>query len=233
MSRSLRWGIGLLLIAGLLLGAFFFLPFRSWLPGGTVANIPNREVVNGTLFNRLFPKPQTGEQLVFTQEKRGFSQARLKQGAEVRALLSISDMASSPASRNKFIHSEERLQSWPLVDQGSQASALLVADRFQVKVIGQGNGLDVQQRHELLGSFDLSALAALNPAALQAPAIPVGREALPPGNQAPLRLPLPGRQRQAPQAQPSQARVPQPAANRKPSFFNRFNRANAALEPAA
>ena len=231
MSRSLRWGIGLLLVAGLLLGAFFFLPFRSWLPGGTVANIATREVVNGTLFNRLFPKPQTGEQLVFTQEKRGFSQARLKQGAEVRALLSISDVASSPASRNKFIHTEERLQSWPLVDQGSQASALLVADRFQVKVIGQGSGLDVQQRHELLGAFDLSALAALNPAALQAPAIPSGRGALPPGNQAPLRLPLPGLKRQA--SQPSKARSPQPAANRKPSLFNRFNRANAALEPAA
>jgi hypothetical protein len=107
---------------------------------------------------------------------------------------------------------------------------LLVADRFQVKVIGQGSGLDVQQRHELLGAFDLAALAALNPSGLQAPAIPSGRQALPPGKQAPLRLPLPGLQRQAPKAQPSQARVPQPAANRKPSIFNR---ANAALEPAA
>jgi hypothetical protein len=232
MSRSLRWGIGLLLIAGLLLGAFFFLPFRSWLPGGTVGNVPTREVVNGTLFNRLFPAPQAGEQLVFTQEKRGFSQARLKQGAEVRALLSISDVASSPASRNKFMHTEERLQSWPLVDQGSQASALLVADRFQVKVIGQGSGLDEQQRHELLGAFDLQSLAALNPSVVQAPAIPSGREALPPGQQAPLRLPLPGMQRQAPQAQPSQARAPQGAAPRKPSLFS-FNRAKAALEPAA
>jgi len=230
MFRSLRWGIGLLLIAGLLLGAFFLLPFRSWLPGGTVANITNREVVNGTLFNRLFPKPQAGEQLVFTQEKRGFSQARLKQGAEVRALLSISDVTSAPASRNKFIHTEERLQSWPLVDQGSQASALLVADRFQVKVIGQGNGLDPEQRHVLLEAFDLSALAALNPSALQAPAIPAAREVLPPGKQAPLRQPLPGRQRQAPQAQASKSLVPRPAANRKPSLFNR---ATAVLEPAA
>jgi len=229
MSRSLRWGIGLLLVAGLLLGAFLVLPFRSWLPGGTVANIATKEVVNGTLFNRLFPKPQAGEQLVFTQEKRGFSQARLKQGAEVRALLSISDVASAPASRNKFIHTEERLQSWPLVDQGSQASALLVADRFQVKVIGQGSGLDVQQRHELLGAFDLQALAALSPAAAQAPAIPSGREALPPGKGSPLRLPFPGLKRPAPQAQPAQVRAAQPA--NRPSFFP--NRANAALEPAA
>ena len=222
MSRTLRWGIGLLLIAGLLLGAFLFLPFRSWLPGGTVANIPNREVVNGTRFNRLFPTPQAGEQLVFTQEKRGFSQARLKQGSEVRALLSISDVASSPASRTKFSHSEERLQSWPLVDQGSQASALLVADRFQVKVIGQGNGLDVEQRHELLGAFDLPALAALLPAG-EAPAITPGREALPPSRQEPLRLPLPRLRREAtPQAQPTANRIP-----------HRTDRATAALETAA
>jgi hypothetical protein len=232
MSRSLRWGIGLLLAAGLLLGVFLFLPFRSWLPGGTVGDIAKQQVVNGTLFNRLFPEPQAGEQLVFTQEKRGFSQARLKQGAEVRALLSISDVTSSPASRNKFMHSDEQLKSWPLVDQGSQASALLVADRFQVKVIGQGSGLDVQQRHELLGAFNLQALAALNPSAVEAPAIPSGREALPPGKQSPLRLPVPGLQRREAPAQPAQARVPQPAATRKPSLFN-FNRANAALEPAA
>ena len=89
MSRRLSWGLGLLLIAGLVLGAFFVLPFRSWLPGGTVADVPNRLVVNGTALNRLFPAPEAGEKLVFTQEKRGFSQARLKQGDAVRALLSI------------------------------------------------------------------------------------------------------------------------------------------------
>jgi hypothetical protein len=42
-----------------------------------------------------------------------------------------------------------------------------VADRFQVKVIGQGTGLDASQRHELLDAFDLQGLAAL-----QAPALP-------------------------------------------------------------
>jgi hypothetical protein len=50
------------------------------------------------------------------------------------------------------------------VEQGSQASALLVADRFQVKVIGQGDGLDQGARHDLLGAFDLRGLAALQPA---------------------------------------------------------------------
>ncbi len=164
MSRRLSWGLGLLLIAGLVLGAFFVLPFRSWLPGGTVADVPTRLVVNGTSFNRLFPQPDAGETLVFTQEKRGFSQARLKKGNEVRALLSISDVTTSPASRTKFSASDGALAGWPLVEQGDQSSALLVADRFQVKVIGQGAGLSADERHELLGAFNLQALAALTPA---------------------------------------------------------------------
>jgi hypothetical protein len=214
MSRNLRWGIGLLLIAGLLLGAFFFLPFRSWLPGGTVGDIPTREVVNGSNFNRLFPRPQPGEELVFTQEKRGFSQARLKRGDEVKALLSISDVTTAPASRGKFQHSSEQLQSWPLVDQGTQASALLVADRFQVKVIGQGSGLDLQQRHELLGAFDLPGLAALSPA-LKPATNARNRPALPPGQGEPVR---------------PRVREREPQLSRVPAVLNR---SNAVLEPAA
>jgi hypothetical protein len=155
MSRTLRWVLGLLLIAGLLLGAFLFLPFRSWLPGGTVADLPKREVVNGTAFNRLFPPPETGEKVVFTQEKRGFSEARLKRGEETVALLAISDTVTAPVARAKYASSADRLQGWPLVDQGTQASGVLVADRFQVKVIGQGTGLDKERRHALLSQFDL------------------------------------------------------------------------------
>lgn len=56
MSRTLRWVLGLLLVAGLLIGAFLFLPFRSWLPGGTVGNVSSRLVINGPAFNPLFPK---------------------------------------------------------------------------------------------------------------------------------------------------------------------------------
>lgn len=219
MSRLLRWGIGLSLIAGLLLGAFFFLPFHSWLPGGTVADIPTREVVNGTRFNRLFPTPQADEQLVFTQEKRGFSQARLKRGAEVTALLSISDVANAPASRDKFASAAERLRNWPLVEQGSQASALLVADRFQVKVIGQGAGLDVEQRHGLLGAFNLEGLAALNPQAALAPTR--SRPSLPQGSTEAVRPPV----------SVSPQRVPQPAA--EPTAATLPHRATAVLESAA
>jgi hypothetical protein len=195
MSRILRWGIGLLLIGSLAIGALLLLPFSSWLPGGTVADVPSSQVVNGTAFNRLFPKPETGEQLVFTQEKRGFSEARLKQGDQVKALLAISDVTTAPEARGKFEASESLLQGWPLVEQGAQASALLVADRFQVKVIGQGTGLDAGQRHELIGQFDLRGLAALQPGG--AP-----RAALAPGQQQPVARSMPPGRREARQAVP-------------------------------
>jgi hypothetical protein len=163
MKRLLRWGLGLALIGLLLVGAVLVLPFRSWLPGGTIADVPKSAVVNGTAFNRLFPTPQAGESLVYTQEKRGFSEARLKQGDQTVALLAISDTTTAPEARDKFADARERLQGWPLVEQGAQASALLVADRFQVKVIGQGPGLAEDQRHDLLAGFDLKGLAALQP----------------------------------------------------------------------
>lgn len=178
MPRPLRWALGLLLAAGLLLAGLLLLPFHAWLPGGTVADLPKAEVVNGTAFNRLFPAPGPGEQLIFTQEKRGFSEAKLKQNDQTTALLAISDTITAPEARDKFAASQERLQGWPLAEQGGQASALLVADRFQVKVIGQGVGLDVQQRHDLLVAFRLQELAAL------APTEKNSRAALPPGKQA-------------------------------------------------
>lgn len=204
MSRLLRWGIGLVLIASLLFAAFFLLPFRSWLPGGTVADVATAEVVNGSAFNRLFPRPEPGEQLVFTQEKRGFSEARLKQGESIKALLAISDTTTAPAARSKFESSSQQLQGWPLVEQGSQASALLVADRFQVKVIGQGAGLDLEQRHELIGAFDLDGLAALRPARATR-----ALKALAPGRQQPVKIPVPAASKQAAQSVPT---VLEPAA---------------------
>lgn len=174
MARTLRWGVGLLLVVSLSIGAFLLLPFRSWLPGGTVGDVPLSQVVNGTAFNRLFPEPDDGDQLVFTQEKRGFSEARLKHGGQVKALLAISDVTTAPEARRKFETSQSRLQGWPLVEQGPQATALLVADRFQIKVIGQGDGLEAEQRQDLIGRFNLRGLAALKSASAPRASLPSG-----------------------------------------------------------
>ncbi len=177
MSRALRWALALVVAAALVGAAILLVPFADWLPGGTVADVPAREVVNGSAFNRLFPAPEAGQQLVFTQEKRGFSEARLRQADAVIALLAVSDTITAPEAKTKFLAADDRLKGWPLVEQGSQASALLVADRFQVKVIGQGTGLDPQQRHELLEAFDLPALATLAPGRQARAALPEGQRA--------------------------------------------------------
>jgi hypothetical protein len=165
MPRPLRWVLGVGLAGLLLVGGLLLLPFSDWLPGGTVGDISKQEVVNGTAFNRLFPAPGAGEEVVFSQEKRGFSEAKLKRGGELLALLAISDTTTAPEAMAKFQSSGQQIKGWPLVEQGPQASALLVADRFQVKVIGQGSGLDPDRRHALLGAFDLPRLAALEPSA--------------------------------------------------------------------
>ncbi len=164
MTRTIRWVLGLLLAGVLLVAAVVFLPFSDWLPGGTVADVPTQQVVNGSAFNRLFPAAEAGTSLTFSQEKRGFSEARLKSGDAVLALLAISDTITAPEARAKFDLARERLDGWPLVEQGEHASALLVADRFQVKVIEQNGALDVGKRHEVLERFDLQGLASLRPA---------------------------------------------------------------------
>ena len=163
MKRILRWGMGLVVISSIAITGLVFLPFASWLPGGTVDDVPISEVVNGTAFNRLFPAAEAGEQVLFAQEKRGFSEARLKKQGETTALLAISDVITAPQARDKYTTSVERLGGWPLVEQGAEASAVLVADRFQVKVISQGPGLSVAQRHDLIQAFDLEGLARLAP----------------------------------------------------------------------
>lgn len=161
MPKPLRWLLGGALALVLLVGAVVVLPFSSWLPGGTVAELPTAAVVNGSAFNRLFPAPGADRQLVFSQEKRGFSEARLKQNDRTLALLAISDTATAPEARDKFSTASERLQGWPLVEQGEHASALLVADRFQVKVIEQNEALPQVERRQVLAAFDLKGLAAL------------------------------------------------------------------------
>lgn len=161
MPRPLRWIVALVLAAGLLVGGVLLLPFSDWLPGGTVADVPLQQVVNGTSFNRLFPPSESGLRVTMSQEKRGFSEARLKKDDQVIALLAISDTITAPEARAKFEQTQERLQGWPLVEQGPHASALLVADRFQVKVIEQGSALDADHRHGILEAFDLQGLAAL------------------------------------------------------------------------
>jgi len=120
-----------------------------------------KEAVRGGELNRYFPKNQNGYQVVYTQEKRGFAQAKLKQDGQEMALMSISDVANNPTATKKFQDSQQTLQNYPVVNQGSKATAVLVNDRYQVKIMSRNETFDENSRQEWLKKFDLKTLAEL------------------------------------------------------------------------
>lgn len=123
----------------------------------TVAAVP----VAGGSFNKLFPGTQAGYERVFTQEKKGFAEAKLKQGGKDVALLSISDIASNPSAANKYKQSTRQIAGYPAVNQGRTATSILVGDRYQVKVLSRDPAFTESDREAWLQKFKLNALARL------------------------------------------------------------------------
>ncbi|MDR9403228.1 MAG: hypothetical protein RI580_07300, partial [Halothece sp. Uz-M2-17] len=80
---------------------------------------------------------------------------------EELALMSISDLANNPTAAKKFEDSQDSVQNYPLVTQGSKASAVLVNNRYQVKIVSSNETFDEKSRQEWLGKFDLETLAQL------------------------------------------------------------------------
>jgi hypothetical protein len=119
----------------------------------------SEEAVAGSTFNALFPSPEGDFDLVFTQEKVGFAEAKLTEGGTDMALLSISDTVNNPQAVEKYQSSCETLAGYPLASSGSKGTAILVADRFQVQVRSLDNSFDETDRKEWLQQFDLSTLA--------------------------------------------------------------------------
>lgn len=90
--------------------------------------------VSGGAFNQFFPKSQGDYKVTFRQEKTGFAQAQLSQGGTDVALLSINDVANNPSAAKKFSDSRQSIAGYPAVTQGKNTTAILVSDRYQVKV---------------------------------------------------------------------------------------------------
>ncbi len=122
-------------------------------PGSTAPKIEGKKL------NAFFPADGTdGYSRVFSQEKDGFVEAKLKKdGAE--AVLAISDVSADEAAKGKFASASDKLAGQPLVTVGKNQSAVLVHDKFQVKVSSQT--LDADARKALLGKFDLDGLGKL------------------------------------------------------------------------
>lgn len=116
---------------------------------------------SGSTFNRYFPDSADGYERVYSQEKKGFAQAKLKREGKEIAILSISDV-SSPSTVNKFQDSTSQIEGYPAIEQGTTATAILVNDRYQVKIRSKDDSFSPGDRQKWLGKFNLRGLAQLN-----------------------------------------------------------------------
>jgi hypothetical protein len=121
----------------------------------------SKEAVSGGSLNRYFPRPDAPFDLVFKQEKAGFAQASLQRDGRPVATLSISDTANNPSAAEKYRTGSRRLAGYPATSVGSQGTAILVADRFQVQVRSTDPSFGPSDREAWLQRFDLDRLSAL------------------------------------------------------------------------
>ncbi len=120
-----------------------------------------RESESGGSFNQFFPPSGGGYERVYTQEKKGFAEAKLKKAGKEVAVLAISDTLNNPSALKKFEKSTQKIAGYPAVSQGSQGTAVLVGDRFQVKVLSRDPSFSQSDRQGWLEKFDLDGLAKL------------------------------------------------------------------------
>ena len=116
---------------------------------------------SGGTFNRYFPDGDSEYERVYSQEKKGFAQAKLKRDGNEIAILSISDTSNNPSAANKFADSTERISGYPAISQGNSGTAVLVGDRYQVKIRSKDDSFDASDRQKWLGKFDLRGLSKL------------------------------------------------------------------------
>jgi hypothetical protein len=120
-----------------------------------------KEATQGSEFNRFFPDASGEFQRVYTQEKKGFAEAKLKRGGKDLAMLSISDTTSLPTAAAKFKTSTKQINGYPAVEVGTTQTAVLVGDRYQVKVLSRDPSFTASDREAWLKKFNLNGLSKL------------------------------------------------------------------------
>lgn len=114
-------------------------------------------------FNKFFPKGDAGYARVFSQEKKGFAEAKLNKAGKNVAVLSISDTRSLPAAAKKYEKSTTQLNNYPLLDEPAlKSTGVLVNNRFQVKVASRDPSFTAVDRQNWLSKFNLDGLSKLN-----------------------------------------------------------------------
>ncbi|BAT56137.1 hypothetical protein NOS3756_51390 [Nostoc sp. NIES-3756] len=119
-----------------------------------------KTATQGSEFNKFFPSEEAGYQRVYTQEKKGFAEAKLKKDGKDLALLSISDTSSLPTAAAKFSNSTKKIGGYPAVEVGNTQTAVLVG-KYQVKVLSRSPSFTASDRADWLEKFNLNGLAKL------------------------------------------------------------------------
>jgi hypothetical protein len=123
-------------------------------------NLPKKAVAGGKL-NKYFPSSGGGFDRVFAQEKSGFAEAKLNKGGKNVAMLSINDIAGNRSAGSKFQSSSKQIGGYPAVSQGANITAVLVANRYQVKVQSRDTSFTASDREDWLSKFNLRGLASV------------------------------------------------------------------------
>lgn len=120
-----------------------------------------QDATQGSEFNKFFPTPEAGFERVYTQEKKGFAEAKLIKDGKDLAMLAISDTTSLPTAAAKFQNSPNEIAGYPAVEIGTTQTAILVADRYQVKVLSRDPSFTAADRQAWIEKFNLTDLAQL------------------------------------------------------------------------
>ncbi|MBW4557179.1 MAG: hypothetical protein KME59_14770 [Trichormus sp. ATA11-4-KO1] len=115
----------------------------------------------GGEFNKFFPSTDDGYQRVFTQEKKGFAEAKLKKDGKDLAMLAISDTSSTPSTAASYSNSTKKIAGYPAREIGNTQTAVLVNNRYQVKVLSRDPSFSASDRADWIEKFNLDGLAQL------------------------------------------------------------------------
>jgi hypothetical protein len=125
---------------------------------GAVAVV--KVATQGGEFNKFFPAPDAGYERVYTQEKKGFAEAKLKKDGKEIAMLAISDTRSNPTAAAAFNDSKLTIDGYPSRNLGTTQTSVLVGN-YQVKVISRDVLFTQDDRQVWLKKFNLKGLEGL------------------------------------------------------------------------
>jgi hypothetical protein len=122
---------------------------------------PRDQQVEGKAFNQFFPASQNGYSVIFTSEKKGYSQANIKKGDVEVATMAVTDLVDDAEAVQKFEGAAEKIQNCPVISRGENGTAALVGNRFQIVVRSSSDEFTAEDRRKWISQLDLASIAAL------------------------------------------------------------------------